>query len=220
MSAGTVTLVAHGEELTLHPRRAALWPRRRTVIVADTHFGKSSFFGRHGIAVPAGLDDEDRKALSRLVTESNAERLIILGDFLHSPMAADSREAQELDTWAQSLKSVQILVIAGNHDRGAPRPWKTIGWREEELLEPPFRFRHEAFDRSGLDSTFTVGGHIHPVARLGSMRKSGLRVPVFWQRPGGLVLPSFGAFTGGFAIRPTCGEHLFAVGPTAVAQLS
>jgi metallophosphoesterase superfamily enzyme len=135
-------------------------------------------------------------------------------------LAADSREAQELDTWAQSLKSVQILVIAGNHDRGAPRPWKTIGWREEELLEPPFRFRHEALDRPGSDSAFTVSGHIHPVVRLGSIRTSGLRVPVFWQRAGGLVLPSFGAFTGGFAIRPTYGEHLFAVGPTAVTQLS
>jgi DNA ligase-associated metallophosphoesterase len=220
MNAGTVNLLIEGEELTLHPRRAALWPRRRTVIVADTHFGKSGFFGHHGIAVPAGSDDEDRKALSQLVTESGAKRLIILGDFLHAPIAPDSREAQEIDGWAQSLKSMQILVIAGNHDRGAPRRWTSIEWREDELLDPPFRFVHEAVDRPGTDSVFTISGHVHPVMNLRSIRKSGLRVPVFWQRPRGLVLPSFGAFTGGFAIRPTPGEHLFGAGPTAVAQLS
>jgi len=220
MSAGSVPLVIQGEELALHPRRAALWPRRKTVIVADTHFGKSSFFGHHGIPVPAGSDDEDRKALSQLVAESSAERLIILGDFLHAPVAADSLEAQELDAWSQSLSAVHILVIAGNHDRGAPRLWTSIEWQEKELLEPPFRFTHEASDRRGLDSVFTVSGHIHPVMKLGSTRKPGLRVPAFWQRPGGLVLPSFGAFTGGFAIRPTHGEHLFAVGPTAVRQMS
>jgi len=220
MSDGIMRLVLEGEELMLHPRRAALWPRRRTVIVADTHFGKSSFFGRHGIAVPAGSDAEDRKTLSRLITESSAERLIILGDFLHAPIAADSCEAQELEAWSRSLESVHVLVIAGNHDRGASRLWKSIEWHEIDLLEPPFRFMHAAPDVPGPDSAFAVSGHIHPVMKLGSMRKPGLRVPVFWQRLRGLVLPSFGAFTGGFAIRPALGEHLFALGPTGVVQMS
>jgi len=220
MSAGTLSLMIRGEELTLHPRRAVLWPHRKTVIVADTHFGKSSVFGRHGIAVPAGSDEEDRESLKRLVRDAGAERLIILGDFLHAPIAADSPEAQELEAWSKSLGSVHILVIAGNHDRAAPRFWSSIEWREEELLEAPFRFVHEASSRSGADQAFTVSGHIHPVMRLGPRRKPGLRVPVFWQRSGGLVLPSFGAFTGGFAIRPARGEHLFAVGPSAVAQMS
>jgi metallophosphoesterase superfamily enzyme len=75
-------------------------------------------------------------------------------------------------------------------------------------------------DRQALDKAFTLSGHIHPVMRLRPLRGPGLRVPVFWQRPAGLVLPSFGAFTGGFAVRPTAGEHLFAVGPTAVTQMS
>jgi uncharacterized protein len=220
VSVGTVTLNIHGEELMLHPGRAALWPRRKTVIVADTHFGKSSFFGRHGIAVPAGSDDEDRQGLSRLVRESGAERLIILGDFLHAPIAEDSREARDLDAWSKDLISAHIIVIAGNHDRGAPRSWSSIAWLDGELLEPPFRFLHEALPRQHADQLFTLSGHIHPVIRLGPLRRPNLRVPVFWQRSTGLVLPSFGAFTGGFAVRPTPGEHLFAVSPTAVAQVS
>jgi len=220
MSEDTFSLAINDEELLLHPGRAVLWPRRKTVIVADTHFGKSSFFGRHGIAVPAGSDDADRARLDRLLRESSAERLIILGDFLHAPIAAESREAQDLDLWSRHLAPVHIEVIAGNHDRGTPRLWQSIAWHETELLDPPFRFIHEASHGQGVAQAFTLSGHIHPVMKLGIMRRRGLRVPVFWQRLSGLVLPSFGAFTGGFRVRPQAGEHLFAVGPTAVAQMS
>ena len=220
MREGTVSLTVRGEELLLHPQRAALWPRRKTVIVADSHFGKSSFFGRHGIAVPAGSDDGDRDRLTRLVKESSAERLIILGDFLHAPIAADSREARDLDAWAQALAPVHILVIAGNHDRGAYRHFSpSIAWCESEWREPPFRFVHEASGLKTDDQIFTLSGHVHPVMRLRAMRKESLRVPVFWQRKAGLILPSFGAFTGGYAVSPTAGERLFAVGPTAVTLM-
>lgn len=219
MSDGALALTIEGEDLWLHPARAVLWPRRKTVIVADTHFGKTSFFGRHGFAVPGGSDDADRARLSRLVTERGAERLIILGDFLHAPIAAHSRDALDLDAWSRKLAPVHIAVIAGNHDRGANCTWESIAWREGELLEPPFRFVHEALPQQNGDH-FTLSGHIHPVMMLRAIRKSAMRVPVFWQRSTGLVLPSFGAFTGGFAVRPQAGERLFAVGPTAVAQMS
>ena len=88
----TVSVTIHGERLVLHPERALIWPRRRTVIVADTHFGKSGYFGRHGMAVPAGSDEADRQRLSRLVTDVDARRLIILGDFLHAPLTAGSAD--------------------------------------------------------------------------------------------------------------------------------
>jgi uncharacterized protein len=220
MSDGCLLLSTQDEQLLLHPGRAVIWPRRKTAIVADTHFGKSSFFGRHGIAVPAGSDDADRAELSRLVKDSRAERLIVLGDFLHVPIGAESREAQDLDEWSRNLAPLHIMVIAGNHDRGAARLWRAIEWREVDMREPPFRFIHEAPDQRESDQAFTLSGHIHPVVRLGTTRKSGLRVPVFWQRPAGLVLPSFGAFTGGFAVRPKRGEHLFAVGSSAVVQVT
>jgi uncharacterized protein len=46
-----------------------------------------------------------------------------------------------------------------------------------------------------------------------------LRVPVFWQRPDYLVMPSFGSFTGGASIRPEPGDSLFAVAPERVIPL-
>jgi uncharacterized protein len=218
MSQGSCLLNLRGEELQLHPNRAVVWPRRKMVIVADTHFGKSSYFGRHGIPVPAGSDHEDRDRLTRLVVECGAEQLIVLGDFLHAPISADSREARDLDAWAQALAPVRVTVIAGNHDRGTPRLAASIEWREGELHEPPFRMIHEATDENS-DNTFSLSGHVHPVMRLQSAGKLRLRIPVFWQRASGLILPSFGAFTGGFAVRPAPGEQLFAAGPTAVTRM-
>lgn len=216
---GTLPLIVRGEELLLHPERAAIWRRRRTVIVADTHFGKSSFFGRHGIAVPEGSDAADRARLCALIAASEAQRLIVLGDFLHAPLAADSREALDIDAWARALAPVRITVIAGNHDRGTARLSSLMEWHESELHEPPFRFMHEASPADDLKEPFTLSGHVHPVTQLNVSSKQRLRVPIFWQWTNGLVLPSFGAFTGGFAVRAAPGEQLFAVGPSAVAKI-
>jgi DNA ligase-associated metallophosphoesterase len=224
MSAGTLPLLIHGEELLLHPDRAVIWPRRRSVIVADTHFGKSGHFGRHGIAVPAGAEAADRERLNRLIVEASAQRLIILGDFLHAPLIEDSSDARDLRTWAEHLaRNVELHVVAGNHDRGtaATRPGP-LRWWESLWDDPPFRFLHDAERATTLpsDILFTLSGHVHPVFRLRGRLKKSLRVPVFWQRAGGLVLPSFGLFTGGFAVRPTDDERVYATGSARVVALS
>lgn len=223
MNDGTVSLQIKGQELLLHPERAVVWSGLKTVIVADTHFGKSSYFARHGIGVPSGTDEADRARLNRLVRDYAAERLIILGDFLHAPINADSREVFELTAWARELAPTHIVVVAGNHDRdrGPPQQWSSsISWREGAWLQGPFCFVHDA-DRHQIeaDHLFTLSGHIHPVMRLQDLRKASLRVPVFWQRSTGLVLPSFGQFTGGFAVQSGVADHLFAVGPTAVVRI-
>ena len=221
MNIGMVTLMVQGEELLLHPERAVLWPSRKTVIVADTHFGKSSYFSRHGIAVPAGTDESDRDRLTRLVREADAERLVILGDFLHAPIDADSQDALDLAAWANTLLPAQIEVVVGNHDRGAPERWSScIAWRRGVWPQPPFLFVHDATDAESLGlALFTLSGHIHPVVRLPGSRNRGARVPVFWQRATGLVLPSFGQFTGGFPVSVASTERVFAVGPSAVVRI-
>jgi DNA ligase-associated metallophosphoesterase len=226
MNGQCIAVAIHGETLWLHPQRAVVWPARRTLIVADTHFGKSALFGRHGVAVPAGSDGEDRRRLNRLLQETGAVRLLILGDFLHAPLDDDSRELSELAAWAEGLCTTEIRVIAGNHDRGAAGDpaatlrWQAhgIAWQEEDLREPPFRFTHDA-DRGPHDpALYALSGHIHPVVRLAGLRKQAPRVPIFWRRSSGLVLPSFGAFTGGYVVRPAPADQIFAVGSQAVVR--
>ena len=218
MTAHCASVTIRGEDLWLHPQRAVWWPARRTVIVADTHFGKSAVFGYFGVAVPAGSDQYDRERLSRLVQETGATRLLILGDFLHAPLAAGSREAQDLAAWADGLRDIEIRVIAGNHDRGTSGGGMPVKWQVHDLLEPPFCFTHDADRTPRRDDLYCLSGHIHPVVRLRGLAKRAPRVPIFWQRRSGIVLPSFGLFTGGYLVRPDTDDHVFAVGSQSVVR--
>ncbi len=217
MTETTVSLLIHGETLILHPERALIWPDRRTVIVADTHFGKTSHFGRHGIAVPKGADDADRQRLTQLVTSLQARRLIVLGDFLHAPLPGGTVEAHDLQMWVEELATfLDIHVVAGNHDLHATK-LPPIHWWQSEYVDSPFCFIHDATCARPIGGElFTVSGHIHPVVRLRSLGKSTLRVPIFWQKPTGLILPSFGFFTGGFAIKALRGDRIFGVGSSGI----
>jgi len=221
---GTWPLQIRGEELLLHPERAVIWPRCHTVIVADTHFGKSSYFGRHGIAVPAGSDEDDLERLARLLADQKARRLVILGDFLHSPQIEGTPASEQLKVWIETIGSeVEIHVVAGNHDCGDrwSRP-PSLRWWGSHWVAPPFRFIHdvERTPSAGPNEWFTMSGHVHPVVCLRNGRKGVKRVPVFWQRQTGLILPSFGTFTGGFAVRPADDQRMFAVGPDSVVPLT
>jgi DNA ligase-associated metallophosphoesterase len=219
MNEQCASVTIRGETLWLHPERAVLWPARRTLIVSDTHFGKSALFGYHGVAVPAGSDRHDRERLSRLLQETCAARLLILGDFLHGPLASDSADVRDLAAWAAAMGSIEIRVVAGNHDRGALcNRDMPLEWQVHDLIEPPFCFTHDAERAPCDEELYTLSGHIHPVVRLAGLRKRAARVPVFWQRPSGLILPSFGLFTGGSVVRPGPGDRLFAVGPQSVVR--
>jgi DNA ligase-associated metallophosphoesterase len=219
MNDRTVAVEIEDEQLLLHPERAIFWPRKRTVIVADTHFGKGSIFREHGIAIAPGSEDTDRARLRALVEESAAERLFILGDFFHGRMRAASEDARRLESWCESMPGTRVHVVAGNHDRaaGAMRP-RHIIWHDSDHREPPFRLVHDA-DDAPSGELFALSGHIHPVARLRGLRKIGSRVPVFWRRQRGIVLPSFGGFTGGFLVRPAAEDTLYAAAPDRVVPL-
>ncbi len=220
MSAAAAVTICN-ETLLLHPDRAVIWPRLRAAIVADTHFGKSSVFGRNGVAVPAGTDDIDRARLTRLLAEFDVRRLIVLGDFLHAPLDLGSQDARDMDMWKASLGGIEIRVIAGNHDRGISSGWRgSIDWIAGEHTEPPFRFVHDASGppSAGSGAFFSLSGHVHPVVALKGLRKRAARVPVFWLRTNGMVLPSFGSFTGGYLISPAHGEQVFAVSSEQVVS--
>lgn len=221
MSQGALAREIRGETLLLHPERAVTWPSRRLLIVADTHFGKSSVFARHGIAVPGGADALDRERITDLLRITGSERLLILGDFLHGPVLPDSETAREMDHWIGSLHPVQLFLVTGNHDRTAARGWQArTAWEGDDLHEAPFCFTHDVDAAQHAGDAYRVGGHIHPVVALGAIRKRRPRIPVFWERTHSLVLPSFGSFTGGYRIHAQDGGRIFAADAGSVLELT
>ena len=219
--AGTLAREIRGETLLLHPERALSWPARRTLVIADTHFGKGSLFARHGIAVPGGTDELDVRRINELLLATRSERLLILGDFVHGPVVPAGAVAAALDEWIRALEPVRLWLVTGNHDRYATRGWQPrVAWRGNDLHEGPFCFTHDAdHPPSAAPGAFRIGGHLHPVAAIGAPRKRRLRLPVFWERPDSLVLPSFGLFTGGYRIAARDGGRAFATDAGQVLEI-
>lgn len=219
--AGTLAREIRGETVLLHPERALSWPSRRLLVIADTHFGKSSVFARHGIAVPGGADTLDLGRIDALLLSTRSERLLVVGDFVHGTVVQGGAVATELDTWIAALQPAQVWLVTGNHDRSAARGWQPpVAWRGPELVEGPFCFTHDV-DAATPDAAqpFRIGGHIHPVVSIGARSKRRLRVPIFWERPDSLVLPAFGLFTGGYRIRRSDGGRAFVADAEQVMEV-
>ena len=74
-------------DVVLLPGRAAFLPSSATLLVADLHLGKAATFRKAGIPVPEGSAQADLARLARLVRETSARRLVIVGDLLIAPYA-------------------------------------------------------------------------------------------------------------------------------------
>src|SRR5689334_22573606 len=73
-----------GERVVLHAERALHWPAGRALFVADVHLGKAASFRAGGVPLPRGGTQADLARLGSLMARTGAERLFVLGDFLHA----------------------------------------------------------------------------------------------------------------------------------------
>lgn len=218
--AASTDVLCHGERLTLLAERAVHWPARRTLLVADLHLGKEEVFARAGIPIPRGPSETGLARLAALVAATASERLVVLGDLMHAVPASGEPWLAALAGFLDHHAELAVEVVAGNHDRAAGRERldRRLVWHEAALVEAPFVLRHEPEEDA---RGYTLGGHLHPVCRLGGGRRGErLRLPAFWFRRRAAVLPAFGDFTGGLRVRPGRGERLFAAGPGCVVDVS
>ncbi len=205
----------HGELLQLHALRALVWPRRRTVFVADVHLGKEHTFARHGVPIPHGPSTASLLRLDTLVSTTAAERLVVLGDLMHSTPVPGESWLEALTEFLDRHQQLTVEVCAGNHDRlaGQAEVDARIQWHAQAIQDDPFVLQHHP----GSDSRgYVLCGHIHPAVRIGRNRRDTLRVPAFWFRPDHAVLPAFGDFTGGQQVQAEPGDQLWACGPQRV----
>jgi DNA ligase-associated metallophosphoesterase len=205
-SSSTLCIELHGEQLLLHADKALIWPRRRTLLVADVHLGKSDVLRRHGVAVPSGSTDRDLQRLGDLIRAHAIERLVVLGDLVHSRLPDRAPWLEQLAAFRRAHSQLSMELIGGNHDRhlrASDLQFHDLG---ERAVEAPFVYLHAV--QPDLDG-YTLGGHIHPVTVLHSKPRK-LRVPVFWRQEFGMTLPAFGALTGGWAVQASAPEKMYA----------
>lgn len=196
-----------GERVLLLAQKALYWPRERMLVVADIHFGKAAAFRALGVPVPAGTTSENLAQLDLLVARYGARQIVFLGDFLHS-RAAHARATQKaLLEWRTRQSGLGLVLVRGNHDRHAGDPGAALAITlvDEPFMAGPFACcHHPDLDAPG----YVLAGHVHPVYVLAT-RFDALRLPCFLVGPGRMILPSFGAFTGGHIITPAPDERVF-----------
>ncbi len=204
-----------GHRVLATASRALVW--EETVFIADVHFGKDATFRSASLWTPPGAVEDNLTRLSQLLRTTRARRLVILGDLFHSVYAAESVPA--IRRWRELQTGCEMLVIAGNHDRHADEIARECGLKMEPegFSLGPWKLRHHPAEES---QEFTLCGHLHPVARMQGPGRQRLRVPCFLVSPNQCILPAFGAFTGGFNVRPRREEYLLAIADDSVMRLA
>lgn len=192
----------------------ALWlERESTLVVADLHFEKgSSYAARFGQMLPPYDTRETLDRLDRELALLSPERLIFLGDSFHDG-DGEARLAADDYKRLEGLALGRDLVWAvGNHDADGPKalPGEII----DEAAVSGLTLRHEPLPGVQLGE---VAGHLHPAAKVSSGRGV-TRRRCFVTDGQRLVLPAFGAFTGGLNILDEAFSNLFA-GPVLAGAL-
>ncbi len=192
------------ERLMLDPSGAAFWPSKRVLIIADLHFEKSSAAAARGALLPPYDTRATLERLTRLVRLYRPAKVIALGDSFHD-LDAPSRLAKEDRSRIEAIaREASFIWITGNHDQG---PNGLPGVSTSVYREGPFVFRHEAAPALG-PREIEVSGHFHPKASIEARAKRVSR-PCFVTDAARLMLPAFGAYTGGLDVRDPAIARLF-----------
>lgn len=205
-----------GELWHVLPQRALWWPRRRTLCIADMHLGKAAAYRASGIPVPESATAADLARLDVLIRQTQAARLVILGDLIHARSSRVDQTMSAFAHWRAAHSAIDMLLIRGNHDAAAgdpPSDWN-LRVEDEGFADPEdadVTFAHFPDHGTG----YTLSGHIHPAVALDGPAQS-LRAPCAWFGPRTAVLPAFGSFTGMKIIHPAPGDQVFAVGDEVV----
>lgn len=175
-----------GERLCLLPSGGLFWPDRGLLAVSDLHLGKSERLARRGgTLLPPYETQATLEKLDHDLEATRAETVICLGDSFDDLAAADGL-ADGARLWLTRLMAGRDWIwITGNHD---PGPVEIGGSHRAELKLHPFTFRHIAKPQD----TAEISGHYHPKARLAGQSR-----PCFLADVSRLILPAYGAYTGG-----------------------
>jgi hypothetical protein len=128
-------------------------------------------------------------------------RLVIaLGDSFHDTGGPARLAADDRAELLGLQRGRDWLWVAGNHD---PEPAQNIGGVfARSVALGPFTFRHEPTCGAGRarPADGEIAGHLHPSARV-SQRGRAVTRKCFAADGRRMIMPAFGAYTGGLNIR-------------------
>lgn len=202
--AGDLIIDVNGETLLLDACGAAFLPAHGTLVFADLHFEKGSSYARGQQFLPPYDSRATLLRMAQAIARHKPARVVALGDSFHDRDAADRLGGDEREVLEGLGKAAHFVWIAGNHDPHPPT-WLggeiTDGYRLGGLT-----FRHEPLS---IFHAGEVAGHLHPCASVAKWGRS-VRRRCFVSDGLRILLPSFGAYTGGLDVGDGAIASLFA----------
>lgn len=177
-----------GETVVARPSGTLWWPAVGLLAVADLHLGKAGRMARRGGTLLPPY--ETAETLERLADEVAALApavVVALGDSFDDDACTDEAAPETRAALVRLAAGRRWVWVAGNHD---PLPPDLGGEAVATFRLGPLTFRHIADPAARGE----VSGHYHPKARL-----AGPRRPCFLADAARVILPAFGAYTGGLS---------------------
>lgn len=195
--AGSVTISVNGASLLADASGALVWPQRRAVLVADLHLEKGSSFAARGRLLPPYDTAATLMRLEEVLTRHDAKAVFCLGDSFHDAAAGERLSGADRARITSLTGRCDWTWICGNHDPAPPADWG--GKVAEEVTLGPLTLRHQALPFKPHRAVGEVSGHFHPKAAL-RWRHKRITGRCFITDGRRLILPAFGAYTGGLNV--------------------
>ncbi|WP_194776893.1 ligase-associated DNA damage response endonuclease PdeM [Pararhodonellum marinum] len=215
---GAFPFVFNDVEFHMLKEKALYYPDKKSLLLADLHFGKAAHFRKFGIPIPEQPHRDDLKVLQRLILETSVKEVLILGDLFHSSLNAQWGDIQN---FFESFPDIQFHLIKGNHDILPALSYQSPNLKVhvEPLIYGPLLLSHQPLDKVP-EGFLNVCGHIHPGYALRSAGRQRLRLPCFYRKENLLILPAFGKFTGLYVVTCTSEDEIYVVTENKVMAIN
>ena len=197
-----------GHDLALLADRAIFWPARQALIVADLHFEKASWFAATGQYLPPFDSEATLVRLMALADQTGARELWCLGDSFHDALGPGRLSASAQAMLAALATALRLVWITGTHDSAAD----FAGEAMNEAVVDGLVLRHEAL---ASERRPELSGHFHPKIRVETAMR-GVSRPCFLHASNHLILPAYGALTGGLDVHDPALSHFNAGDAAAI----
>jgi DNA ligase-associated metallophosphoesterase len=189
----------------------ALWvANAKTLIVSDLHLEKGSSYALRGQMLPPYDTHAALMKLTDLMLRLQPDIVVSLGDSFHDGGGPARMDARDRDLLKLLMSRCDWIWVEGNHDGRAP---ETLGGAVRDVLHiEALVLRHEPTAGAAPGE---IAGHLHPCAKVTGRGRS-VRRRCFAFDGDRLVMPAFGAFTGGLNLRDEAFAPLFPEGAIAL----
>ena len=181
---------------------ALYWEAEDTLLVADLHLEKGAAFAARGMMLPPYDTRSTLQRLAACLHTFAPRRVVALGDSFHRSELAGQLGAEDRQELASLQRGRDWYWILGNHDPDLPD--SVGGFVCRSLTIGGVTLCHQP----SLGSFPEIAGHLHPVARV-ARRGEEIRRKCFATDGQRLVMPAFGAFTGGLNLLDAAFSSLF-----------